>query len=95
MVLLNNVVSGRKPLKEQKNKGNEERDIYIIYIYIFCGRDSDVRRERRRPWSRRGGEGRGKRSAPFLALGSGFQLVQAVNAAISRLGKHPVSSSKF
>ena len=32
---------------------------------------------------------------PFLALGSGFQLVQAVNAAISRLGKHPVSSSKF
>lgn len=92
MVLLNNVVSGRKPLKEQKNKGNEERD---IYIYIFCGRDSGVRRERRRPWSRRGGEGRGKRSAPFLALDSGFQLVQAVNAAISRLGKHPVSSSKF
>lgn len=63
MVLLNNVVSGRKPLKEQKNKGNEERD---IYIYIFCGRDSGVRRERRRPWSRRGG-GRRKRKAarPF------------------------------
>lgn len=65
MVLLNNVVSGRKPLKEQKNKGNEERYIYI-YIYfveeIAEGKEKAAEQER-------GGEGRGKRSAPFLALG--------------------------
>lgn len=94
MVLLNNVVSGRKPLKEQKNKGNEERYIYI-YIYFVEEIAACEGKGEGRGVGEEGGEGRGKRPAPFLALGSGFQLVQAVNAAISRLGKHPVSSSKF
>lgn len=90
MVLLNNVVCGRKPLKEEKNKGNEERYIYIYFVEeITEGKGEGCK------GAGEGREGRGKRSAPFLALGSGFQLVQAVNAAISRLGKHPVSSSKF
>lgn len=40
----------------------------------------------------RGGREEWKVSAPFLAQ---VELVQAVNAAISRLGKHPASSSKF
>lgn len=39
-----------------------------------------------------GGREEWKVSAPFLAQ---VGLVQAVNAAISRLGKHPASSSKF
>lgn len=79
MVLLNNAVSGRKPLKEW-NKGDEEREGHFAEEIVESWR----RRRRRR-----------KTSAPYLALNSGFQLVQAVNAAISRLGKHPVSSSKF
>lgn len=41
---------------------------------------------------RRRGKEEWRASAPFLAQGA---LVQAVNAAISRLGKHPASSSKF
>lgn len=90
MVLLNNVVSGRKPLKEQKNKGNEER---YIYIYIFCGRDSGGKGE-----GCGAGEGRRrKRKAvrPFpcaRGFSSCKRLTQPFHASESIQFPHPNSN---